>query len=128
MKNDILNIWINLNERNPCPYSQLLKDFNSQFPGILSFVAARLYERKDALFQAFASYLQDRNDTKDKDNFRLSLCWEHSTWREKPLENLQDNGMDLPKLAVHVIRIHTLRQITDELFAELGVTEVSDDD
>jgi hypothetical protein len=44
------------------------------------------------------------------------------------LENLQDNGMDLPKLAVHVIRIHTLRQITDELFAELGVTEVSDDD
>lgn len=109
-------------------HRQLQEDYESKLPDILSFISQRLYERKDSLFDAFASYLCDRRDTTDRDTFRLSLCWEHSAWREKVLENLQDDDVTLPRLTVHVIRINNLRQLTDELFAALGVTEVHDDD
>jgi hypothetical protein len=58
----------------------------------------------------------------------LSLCWEDTAWRERVLENLQDAGVEVPRLSVHVMRIHHLRHLTDELFAEIGVVAVSDDD
>ena len=109
-------------------YKQLQNNYESELPAILKFVAARLYDQKDSLFEAFMSYLGDRNDTRVKDKFRLSLCWEHLEWNETVLENLQDNGVALPELTLHVIRINNLRQITDELFAELGATVVSDED
>ena len=71
--------------------------------------------------------MRERRDTTDRDTFRLSLCWDDLAWREKVLENLQDYGVTLPKFTVHVIRINGLRQLTDELFAAFGVTEVYDD-
>jgi hypothetical protein len=109
-------------------YKQLQSDYESKLPDILTFIAARLHERNDALFETFASYMRDRGDVTDKDNFRLGLCWERSEWHEKVLQNLQENGVDLPRLTVHVIGIDNLRQIIDELFAELGIEEVFDDD
>ncbi len=109
-------------------YKQLKETYESKLPDILTFIAARLQERKDNLYKAYMFYLLDRTDNRGKDNFRLGLCWENSEWSENVLENLQDNGVDLPKLILHVIPINNLRQITDELFADLGVKEVSDDD
>jgi hypothetical protein len=109
-------------------YKQLQEDYESKLPDILSFIAQRLHERQARLFNAFATYMRTRQDTTEMDTFRLSLCWENSEWREKTLENLQDEGVTLPELTVHLIRIHQLRQLTDTLFAELGVTEVTDDD
>ena len=109
-------------------YQQLRNDYESKSPDILSFIAARLHERNDPVYEAFKAYMRDRRDTTDLDTFRLSLCWEHSVWHERVLENLQEAGIDLPRLTVHVIRIPYLRQLTDEPFARIGVTVVSDDD
>jgi hypothetical protein len=87
-----------------------------------------LYERSDPVYEAFKAYMHHRQDTTDQDTFRLSLCWEDTAWRGRVLENLQDAGMEVPRLTVHVMRIHHLRHLTDELFAEIGVVTVSDDD
>lgn len=108
--------------------TQLQNDYNAKWPSILVFIAKQLYERNDLLFHPFMEYLQDRNDTTEIDSFRLSLCWEHTTWREKVLENLQESDIGLKKLAVHVIRIKGLEDLTDDLFTQLGIVEVSDDE
>jgi hypothetical protein len=107
---------------------QLEKDYESRLPDILTFIAARLHERNDPVYEAFKAYMRTRQDTTEQDTFRLSLCWEASAWRESALENLQEASVDLPRLTVHVIRITHLRQLTDDLFAGIGVVEVSDDD
>jgi hypothetical protein len=107
---------------------QLMADYSSAVPDILSFVMSRLWEMKDWSFDAFLRYMRDRKDNQDKDTFTLSLCWESHCWSEKVLENLQENGVELAPLFVYVTRINNLRQLTDEIFKELGVTEVTDDD
>lgn len=109
-------------------FNQLREDYESRLPDILTFVAARLYERQDPLFDAFRSYMGDRRDTKDRDTFRLSLCWDPEFWSERILENLQENGVDTPKLVVHAIQLERLLELTNVIFREAGVAEVSDDD
>ena len=97
-------------------------------PGILTVIGTRLHEREHPLFMHSPLNMRTRQDTTEMDTFRLSLCWGNSKWREKVLENLQDYGVILPELTVHVIRISRLRQLTDTLFNELGVAEVHDDE
>src|SRR5260370_41759686 len=114
-------------------YRQLKSDYEDELPQTLSFISQRLFEQRHnnemkALFNAFKSYMQDRTDTTEKDSFRLSLCWYSAMWRVKVLANLQENGVEIPKLTVHVVLIENLREITDEIFAELGIKEVTDDD
>jgi hypothetical protein len=109
-------------------YAQLVADYSSAVPDILSFVMSRLWEMKDRSFGAFLRYMRDRQDNQDKDTFTVSLCWESHCWNEKVLENLQENGVELAPLFVYVTRINSLRQLTDEVFKELGVIEVTDDD
>ena len=87
-----------------------------------------MHERQDPLFNAFLNYMGNRLDTTNQDTFSLSLCWERSMWRETVLENLQENEIDLPRLTVHVIRLNNLCQITDDLFAKMGINEISEDD
>lgn len=108
--------------------SQLQADYQSKLPDILKFISERLHERQDPLFDAFLNYLGDRLDTTDRDTFSLSLCWEASAWSETVLENLQENNIELPRLTVHLIRINNLSQLIDDLFAKMGVNEISDDD
>ncbi len=114
-------------------YNQLKNDYKDKLPQSLLFISQCLYKQRqndkmNALYAVFKSYMKDRTDTTDKDRFRLSLCWDSAMWHEKVLDNLQENGVELPSLIVHVVRIGDLRRITDEIFAELGITEVSDDD
>jgi hypothetical protein len=106
---------------------QLAADYTKILPDILSFIAQRLHERMDPLFDKFASYMRSRSDTTDMDTFRLGLCWDRAEWNESILENLEDAEPKLPRLTVHVIRINNLRQLTDELFGAIGITEVFDD-
>lgn len=108
--------------------TQLQSDYNAKWPSILVFIANQLYERDDLLFPSFLEYLKERNDTTEIDSFRLSLCWEHTAWRETVLENLQESDVGLKKLAVHVIRIKGLEDLTDDLFTQLGIVEVSDNE
>jgi Cap4 SAVED domain len=107
---------------------QLEDTYNSNFPDILRFVYARLAESKSSLCDAFETYMEDRNDTRDKDTFRISLCYEHSVWNEKTLENLQEATVSLQGLTVNIICISDLRKLTDELFAKIGATQVSDNE
>jgi len=107
---------------------QLQNDFNDYLPDMLTFISANLFERNHPLFHAFAMYMRDRTDTKDLDTFRLSLCWEHAEWNERVLINLEDSGIALPSLTVHVIRVWKLIALTNELFNALGIVDVSDGD
>lgn len=109
-------------------YSQLEEDYNCKLPDILTFVAARLHEQNHALFPPFALYMKNRLSRKDNDAFRLGLCYDSEVWREKALENMQAHGVKLPNFSAHVICVDNLRIVTDEIFAELGLTEVSDDE
>jgi hypothetical protein len=107
---------------------QLKKDYDSNLPEILRFVAARLHDTHDELFGVFGEYIRTRQDTTDLDTFRLGLFWDHEAWDERVLKNLEDHSDVVPKLVVHTIRIHHLGPISDELFVRVGVLEVSDDD
>lgn len=111
--------------------TQLHKDYDSEKPAILPFVFTELLKKRgeeDPLFRAFRSYLADRGDNRHLDTFRLSLCFETAKWREKVLENLEESPLVPSKLCVHVVRVDRLRDLTDELFGQIGFHEVSDDD
>jgi hypothetical protein len=109
-------------------HEQLQEDYNSQLPLLLKFIAARLFDRNSPLFDPFTQYMGDRSDTRDKDTFLISLCFDLPCWNEKVLETLEDRPVDLPRLSAHAIRIINLRQLSDEVFGDLGITEVLDDD
>lgn len=110
-------------------YKQLLEAYQARFPTILRFIAIRLHEnaKRVELYRSFRSYMKERRDTTSKDNFVLSLCWDRDQWQENVLENLQDNGVELPRLTVKVIRIADLRDVSDRVFGRLGVNRVLDE-
>ncbi len=107
---------------------QLQKDYESKLPDILSFIAQRLWDTKSELFEPFMNYMRYRQDTTDIDTFRLSLCWDQEEWNEQVLGNLEEHEVGVPQLIVHKICIKELGPMTDDLFAAIGVLEVSDDD
>jgi hypothetical protein len=109
-------------------YEQLREDFESRLPEILTFIAARLDDRSDPLLPAFRDYLRNRLDTTDMDYFRLGLCWDFALWNERALDNLEDNGVELPTLVVHVLRIEALSTLCDEILTDIGSTTIIDDD
>jgi hypothetical protein len=109
-------------------HEQLQRDYNSLLPPILKFIAARLYDAKSPLYDSFSQYMKDRSDNREKDSFLLSFCFDISCWKEDVLEALDENPSELPQLSVHAIRINNLRQLADKVFANLGVTEVFEDD
>lgn len=109
-------------------YEQLKDTFESSFPHILKFIAARLMEQKDPLYQNFMDYLSERRDKRNMDTFRIGLCWEDSIWNERVLENLEDNGVDLPNLIIHVIRISNLKNLIYEILNNFNMIEVFVDD
>jgi HamA len=108
-------------------YEQLRADYESALPDIVIYVASRLEAEGSEYYGPVMDYFQDRQDTTDRDTFCISLCWEASKWTERILRNLEDNGIDLPRLSVHVIRLPRLRQLTDEVFGALGIPRVEDD-
>jgi hypothetical protein len=54
-------------------YRQLRDDYGRRLPDILRFIAERLHERGDQLFDPFMSYLARRDDADGVDTFRLFL-------------------------------------------------------
>lgn len=107
---------------------QLKNDFDHKLPDILQFVAQRLHEIKDELFGPFVVYMGTRADTTDIDTFCLGLVWERAEWEEQILQNLEEHTNVLPRLVVHAIRINNLGQVSDDLFARVGLIEVTDDE
>ena len=107
---------------------QLKKDYDSKLPDILQFIAQRLYETDDALFEAFGEYMRTRVDTTDLDTFCLGLIWDRDGWEEQILQNLEDHTNVMPRLMVHAVRINNLGPVSDDMFARVGVIEVSDDE
>lgn len=107
---------------------QLKKDYDSKLPDILQFVAQRLHETEDELFEPFVEYMGTRRDTTDLDTFCLGLVWDHEEWEEQILQNLEDHTDLVPRLVVHAVRINDLGAISDAMFAQVGVLEVSDDE
>lgn len=109
-------------------HNQLCADYESKLPDILTFIAYRLFEREDPLFAAFRAYLRTRRDTAEDDTFRLGLFFDSTQWNERVLENLEANEVKLPELTAHVIRIHNLKEVTEEILTNLGASEIIEDD
>lgn len=109
-------------------YEQLVSDYENKLPGILMFVAHRLWEQRHPLFDSFAKYMADRVHGTERDTFRLGLCYDTCKWDEAALLNLEDRGVELPALRAHVTRIRDLRVLTDGLFSELGMTGEFEDE
>lgn len=109
-------------------YEQLTSDHEQRAPEMLFYVAARLHDRRDPLFAEFMRYMRTRETAIDRDSFRLTLTWERATWSETVLQNLEDDEVELDPLTVHVVLIHDLAQLTDELFTAIGVETITDDE
>lgn len=109
---------------------QLKEDYDSNYPSILTFMMEELLKQgeDDPTFLAFCSYLEDRQDNRNKDSYRLSLCFERSEWRELVLTNLDESSATLPELLVHVVLIGELRRFTNELFSRVGIQDILDED
>ncbi|HEX6806881.1 MAG TPA: Hachiman antiphage defense system protein HamA [Gemmatimonadaceae bacterium] len=106
--------------------TQLATDQEQDLPDMLLFVAARLYERGDPLFQPFAKYLGSRS-TEHADSSRLLLFYDSSVWQERVLENLRDAEPKLGRFGVVVTCLPNLRDLVAEVFSAAGMT-VEDDD
>jgi len=100
-------------------HDQLKEDYNTKMPEILIFVLRILSYKNSPLLPKFKIYMQDRKDNKNYDTFRISLCWEKSKWSDTVLKNLDDNGVKLSKLHVHVIKINNLSNLVDKIYGLL---------
>lgn len=111
-------------------YTQLKEDYLKKFPDMIRFVAERLLEKSDPLFNAFVAYLFERRETVARESFFIGLVWEQAVWKENALDHLDDEAPDptLPRVVVGAVRIKNLRGLSDELFGSIGVNQVLDDD
>jgi hypothetical protein len=76
----------------------------------------------------FGEYMRTRADTTDLDTFCLGLIWDRDGWEEQILQNLEDHTNVMPRLVVHAVRINNLGSVSDDMFARVGILEVSDDE
>ena len=111
-------------------YEQLKKDFPKQVPELLSWILARLYEQGDPFFLPFREFIFDRKDTGDLEKLLVGLVYDSDHWTETALTNLstevtKDEDSDV---MVTVIRIVELGKLTTEIFDNIGVIEVIDDE
>jgi len=97
-------------------YYQLMDADNSQTPSIIKYIASKLKEKNDSLYDNFLLYLQERRDSRDRDNFQIGLCWEKENWNEKVLENLEDIEIELPILTTQILQIENLRSLLNDIF------------
>ena len=72
--------------------------------------------------------MRSRGDTTELDTFRLGLVWEWDEWEEQILQNLEDHNDVVPQLTVNAVLINNLGSISDDIFARVGVREVSDEE
>ncbi len=108
-------------------YAQLLGDYTSAAVDMLWFVAERMHERGDPLYEPFMQYFWDRADTRQKDVFRLFLIWEDRVWTETVLQNLEDEEPVLERFNVHVTRLRELAVLTAGLLHEIGIQDIIED-
>ena len=106
-------------------YYQLMDAYNSQTPSIIKYIASKLKEKNDSLYDNFLLYLQERRDSRDRDNFQIGLCWEKENWNEKVLENLEDIEIELPILTTQILQIENLRSLLNDIFNVTIENEVS---
>jgi hypothetical protein len=106
---------------------QLLSDYQKETPDMLWFTAARLFERRDPLYEPFMAYLASREDMREKDTFRLLLFYDLLAWSEKSLSNLTDEEPTLRPLHVLVTRLDGLKELVQQIFERVGMTVVDDE-
>lgn len=111
-------------------YEQLESDYTKRVPDMIRFVLNRLSEKKDPFFPVFLEYMCRREDMRDIERYVLGLVWDCEVWSETVLENLENelNDTHLPEFTVHVIQIGELVTLTNELFLEIGVKEILDNE
>ena len=107
-------------------YTQLEADVNEVVPAILSFVGRQLAEKNHYLKQAFHDYIFSRDV--QIETYKLWICYDESSWNEMLLQNLEDHGVNMLRFEVYVHLINQLAKVSDEVFALIGVVEVSDND
>ncbi|SRR6266571_144400 len=107
-------------------YGQLRHDYSKSIPDMGIFILKSLFEKKDPFFDDFFSYLNDRTRTTSEiESFHLGLTWEKEQWSEDTLQRLEDEvSNDMPRLAVHLVRLSQLASLVDELFHKIGVDKV----
>lgn len=108
-------------------YKQIKKDYEDNNSVILRFVATALAAREDPIADAFLDYLFSREDTRSIEMFRLFLFSDESLWSEITLQNMHENGVELPYFVTHAVKIRDLRELTESVFNALEAEEVEDD-
>jgi len=109
-------------------HDQLMKERVEALPDILVYVANRLFELQSPLFESFAAYLGDRADTRQMESCAIGLTWDATQWSEQVLTNLQDRGVELPSLSVHVTSVQALDNLVYEVFVLAGLQTSADED
>lgn len=111
---------------------QLADGVSKSVPDILLFVAARLEERGDPLYDAFLAYMHDRAQTARLDEYRSFLTWEQRHWSDRVIENLfehlAESGSHLTPLTVLVTRIDDLDSMIEHCYQLAGLAVDPHDD
>jgi hypothetical protein len=105
---------------------QLQKDAAEAVPQIIPFIARQLSQGNDVMAQIVEAYLFSR-DT-ELDTFKLLIFHDSSCWDERVLQNLHDEDLRLSPLTTYCVKIAKLAQLSDSVFAHLGVTETIEDE
>jgi len=84
---------------------QLSADYGEALPSMLKFIAERLQERSDPLFEAYMRYMRDRRDLSGFDSFRIFLFWDQAAWSDNLLQSLDDETMQIAPVTVHVVSL-----------------------
>ena len=109
-------------------YAQLKADYEQEFPATLQFIAERLREQNHAMYQPVMDWLCDRRTEGVEESFRLFLVWDDDVWDDRVLEKLDDDGVDLVPLTMHVVRIGSLAKIVESVFSRAGIGYIDQDE
>jgi hypothetical protein len=108
-------------------HAQLAEDDESEFAGLLEFLAERLAERGDALYESLLRYLEQREpDNTDARTYGIFLVWDLSAWDEEVLARLNDVVTLLQPLHVRIALLPEVANLVTDVYARIGIEAVDD--
>jgi len=111
-------------------YNQLKKDYTKAIPELFSWILARLYQQNDPLFPLFRDYIFDKRDTRDIEKNLVGLVYDSDNWSTKVFTNLSEevSRNEDKEVIVTFVRVAELEKLTKDIFDNIGVVEVIDDE
>jgi len=107
-------------------HRQLAEDRDQGYADTLAFIAERLWETDQDLFEAFLAYLADR-DRKERGTYGIALVWDRDVWDDETVIRISEIDGLLEPLHVRVLQAGKLRALVEAAYGAIELDVIDDD-